>query len=242
MKTKVIIMLCAVAAAISASFFMASCAEKRLPPTVALMPTNTPVNTRTPAPTKTITRTVTLTATITPTFTVTVTSTEVQYLYSFETPGDLEGWGTNYADLAFTSFNQTNSGQAYAGTGSAAVTTSFDTVSGGSNSAGGFYISLSAIMPDYSGKTITVPIWLPADMVGQPYSVQIYVWDSLYTEHDGPMYALDSGSYTPDAWNIFTYAPSGGWETSNVALGIRIFQNGAPDTADTIYFDEISIK
>jgi hypothetical protein len=238
-KSKVIVLYIAIIALIAVLFFMASCAEKRLPPTIAPIPTNTFANTKTITPTRTPTPSITVTRTVTCTFTVTVTVTPVQIFYHFDS--DLEGWATNYVDMAFTSINQTTDAGApkVSGPGSVSITTAFGGNSGG-NTAGGFAVGTSGNPPDLTGKTYTVNIWLPSSMVGQDYSVDLYIWDASWTEQK-VTFSLLSG-YTGDAWNVFTYSPAIPGINTVMMLGVRITQNaGAPDVSDNVYIDEISI-
>jgi hypothetical protein len=220
---------------IAASFLMVSCSEKRTPPTLVLIPTNTFTITKTALPTKTST------PTMTPTFTVTPTNTPIQLIYHFDSAAELGGgpgqWGTNY-EPAFTTIDWTSdaAAQKYSGPGSVSVTVSFD---GGGSTTGGFAVGLNVTPPDLTGKLITVHMWLPSTMVGQPYQVEVYIWNSMYAEQK-VTYSLDSGSYTGNAWNTFTYSPVGVGEATVNYLAVRIVQNSGPNLTETIYIDEIT--
>jgi hypothetical protein len=79
-------------------------------------------------------------------------------------------------------------------------------------------------------------------MVGSTYAVTIYIQAGAGWSWYNSWNVIDS-SYTGDAWNTFTYSPSGVGEDIIQAFGVQIQQNGAPDiTGATVYIDEITVQ
>jgi hypothetical protein len=173
-------------------------------------------------------------ATITQTATITPTATTLVIINDFETAGSLNGW--SLADTGFTSASQTT-GTAdvapYHGAGCVGITCNFT----GNYTLGTFKLDTSPSL-DFTGKTISAHIYIPASMAGSNYVVTLFVltggslWSNSWTSLSG----LTTG------WNTFTYSPSFTGINNVNRYGIQINQMTDPNISDTIYVDYITVQ
>ncbi len=219
---------------VSAAVLITSCTEKRMPSEVMIFtptvtPTRTLVGTSTPTRTVTQTRTSTVTMTATPTAT-----TPPNFYYHFDS--DLEGFVFAGSVNATHTTDSTND-KILAGAGSAKLELN---LSGGSQAEATLYVNSTP--PNYMGKTIKVNVWVPASMAGQPYAVSVFVMTGMAWSWQNSWQTMDETWVVGDAWNEFTFTPVGVGEELIDAVGFQIQQNGAPDTTETVYVDEIAVE
>lgn len=117
------------------------------------------------------------------------------------------------------------------GGGSALLTLDFN-----SQSNGEFFKYASL---DLTSTTVKSRVWIPQQLIGMGYSIQLYIqtssnwslWDSKYVTIN----SMNAG------WNDIVYTPTVAWASSVTKIGFQISKNSGSAWAGNILIDEITI-